>query len=119
MEAQFASAARSEEARINGQSELFGGGRPEPLPLPAVEPWLPAERLTREYMEDKGVDWRFIRTYGATEVFPPEDADLIVDNTATNMDVRNIKFGFEFLGTEAGFGIIQSLIDYSESSSYG
>ena len=25
----------------------------------------------------------FVRSYGATEVFPPEDADLIVDNTAT------------------------------------
>lgn len=41
------------------------------------------ERLTRRYMEDKGVDWTFIRTYGATEVFPPEDADMIVDNTAS------------------------------------
>ena len=26
---------------------------------------------------------RFVRSYGATEVLPPEDADLIVDNTAT------------------------------------
>jgi ATP phosphoribosyltransferase len=41
------------------------------------------ERLTREYMERRGADWRFIRTYGATEVFPPEDADMIVDNTAS------------------------------------
>jgi len=43
----------------------------------------------------------------------------IVDNTATNMRDQNIKFGFEFLKTQAGFGIIQSLIDYSEESSYG
>ncbi len=43
----------------------------------------------------------------------------IVDNTATNMRDQNIKFGFEFLNTQAGFGIIQSLIDYSEESSYG
>ena len=41
------------------------------------------ERLTRRYMEPQGVEWHFIRTYGATEVYPPEDADLIVDNTAT------------------------------------
>jgi ATP phosphoribosyltransferase len=41
------------------------------------------ERLTREWIDGQGVEWRFIRTYGATEVFPPEDADLIVDNTAT------------------------------------
>jgi ATP phosphoribosyltransferase-like protein len=26
---------------------------------------------------------RVVRSYGATEVFPPEDADLIVDNAAT------------------------------------
>jgi len=41
------------------------------------------ENLTRGYMDPRGIDWRFVRTYGATEVFPPEDADLIVDNTAT------------------------------------
>ena len=41
------------------------------------------ERLTAQYMSARGVDWRYVRTYGATEVFPPEDADLIVDNTAT------------------------------------
>ena len=28
-------------------------------------------------------DASFVRSYGATEVFPPEDADVIVDNTAT------------------------------------
>lgn len=43
----------------------------------------------------------------------------IVDNTSTNMREQNIKFGFEFLQTQAGFAIIQSLIDYSEKSSYG
>jgi DNA polymerase III subunit alpha len=33
-----------------GQSELFGGpAAAEPLVLPRVEPWLPAERLRREY----------------------------------------------------------------------
>jgi DNA polymerase-3 subunit alpha len=45
----LAAAARSEGARVGGQNELFGGGRPEPLPLPDRDPWLPAERLTREY----------------------------------------------------------------------
>jgi len=43
----------------------------------------------------------------------------IIDNTATNMRDQNIEFGFKFLNTQAGFGIIQSLIDYSEESSYG
>ena len=47
------------------------------------------ERLTRGYMEAKGVDYRYVRTYGATEVFPPEDADLIVDNTASGTTLRS------------------------------
>ncbi len=44
-------AARSENGRLNGQDELFGGeaDRAEPLHLPAGEPWLPAERLTHEF----------------------------------------------------------------------
>jgi ATP phosphoribosyltransferase len=38
-------------------------------------------RLTRQWIEQCGLEARFLRTFGATEVFPPEDADLIVDNT--------------------------------------
>ena len=41
------------------------------------------ERLTRNWISARVLDARFVRSYGATEVFPPEDADLIVDNTAT------------------------------------
>lgn len=41
------------------------------------------ERLTREWIERRGLRARFVRSFGATEVFPPEDADCIVDNTAT------------------------------------
>jgi ATP phosphoribosyltransferase len=41
------------------------------------------ERLTRSWITSRGLDASFVRSYGATEVFPPEDADLIVDNTAT------------------------------------
>lgn len=41
------------------------------------------EALTREWARARGLEVRILRTYGATEVFPPEDADLIVDNTAT------------------------------------
>ncbi len=46
----LATAQRSHEDAALGQSELFGGpAAAEPLRLPAVEPWLPAERLRREY----------------------------------------------------------------------
>jgi len=41
------------------------------------------ERLTRNWIEARQLDASFVHSYGATEVFPPEDADIIVDNTAT------------------------------------
>jgi ATP phosphoribosyltransferase len=41
------------------------------------------ERLATSWIESRGLDAAFVHSYGATEVFPPEDADVIVDNTAT------------------------------------
>lgn len=41
------------------------------------------ERLTRQWIEKRAPEAQFLRSYGATEVLPPEDADLIIDNTAT------------------------------------
>lgn len=46
------------------------------------------ERLTRAWIASEGLDATFVRSYGATEVFPPEDADCIVDNTATGSTLR-------------------------------
>ena len=43
-------AQRAHDTAAVGQSELFGGGGTrEPIALPQVEAWLPAERLRREY----------------------------------------------------------------------
>jgi DNA polymerase-3 subunit alpha len=43
-------AQRAHEDAAIGQSELFGGSAaPTPIALPVMEPWLPAERLKREY----------------------------------------------------------------------
>ena len=40
--------------------------------------------LTRRWIERRGIkNATFLRSYGATEVLPPDDADCIVDNTAT------------------------------------
>ena len=41
------------------------------------------ERLTLGWIGAMNLDACFVKANGATEVFPPEDADLIVDNTAT------------------------------------
>ena len=46
----LATAQRSHEAVSVGQNELFGGAAGgEKIMLPAAEPWLPADRLRREY----------------------------------------------------------------------
>ncbi|MFZ3242352.1 MAG: DNA polymerase III subunit alpha, partial [Pseudolabrys sp.] len=46
----LARAQRAHETAAMGQSELFGGGTTrEQIVLPQVEPWLPADRLRREY----------------------------------------------------------------------
>jgi DNA polymerase III subunit alpha len=46
----LATAQRTHEDAAIGQSELFGGAAaPAPIVLPALEAWLPAERLQREY----------------------------------------------------------------------
>ncbi len=46
------------------------------------------ERLTQAWIRRKKMKATFVRSYGATEVFPPEDADCIVDNTATGDTLR-------------------------------
>jgi ATP phosphoribosyltransferase len=46
------------------------------------------ERITRAWLERRGFDGHVVRSYGATEVFPPEDADCIVDNTATGATLK-------------------------------
>jgi len=46
------------------------------------------EALTRRWMAELGLDASFVRSYGATEVFPPEDADCIVDNSASGSTLR-------------------------------
>jgi len=42
----------------------------------------------------------------------------LVSNTMHNLQVRNIRSGFDFLGREAGFAIGESLIDYSPTDTY-
>jgi ATP phosphoribosyltransferase len=57
-----------------------GGG---PLPDRRVVVASEYERLARAWIADRRLAADFVRSYGATEVFPPEDADVIIDNTAT------------------------------------
>ncbi|MEC9373535.1 MAG: ATP phosphoribosyltransferase [Planctomycetota bacterium] len=45
-------------------------------------------RLTQRWIEENDLNARLLRTWGATEVFPPEDADCIVDNCASGATLR-------------------------------
>jgi DNA polymerase-3 subunit alpha len=50
VDAVLAEAQRAHDSAARGQSELFGGvSANSPLALPGVEPWLPAERLQKEF----------------------------------------------------------------------
>ncbi len=46
------------------------------------------ETLTKAWIARRDLDAEFVRSFGATEVFPPEDADVIVDNTATGSTLQ-------------------------------
>lgn len=45
--------------------------------------------LAETYINKKKLNSIFVRTYGATEALPPEDADLIIDNTATGATLNS------------------------------
>lgn len=51
------------------------------------------ENISRKYLKKEKYKFNFLRTYGATEVFPPDDADMIIDNTSTGttLEEHNLK----------------------------
>ena len=63
--------------------DLFAQVRDRPLIIASEYP-----RMVDKFMEGRNVPYRCLRTFGATEVFPPEDADMIVDNTETGSTLR-------------------------------
>ncbi|GHV86450.1 ATP phosphoribosyltransferase [Spirochaetia bacterium] len=46
-------------------------------------------KLAGDWLTAKGYHFRILRTYGATEVFPPDDADMIIDNTSTGQTLKD------------------------------
>ena len=67
-----------------------GNGRSLPAPLVVASEY---ERLTRNWIARRELDAVFVRSYGATEVFPPEDADCVVDLAATGatLEANNLE----------------------------
>jgi ATP phosphoribosyltransferase len=63
----------------------FAAGRLERAPFVVASEY---QRLTLAWLERRGYRATFVHSYGATEVFPPEDADCIVDNMATGETLK-------------------------------
>lgn len=63
----------------------FWPDRAAAKPLTAATEYV---RMTTRWLNERQIDAKVIRSYGATEVYPPEDADFIVDNTATGATLR-------------------------------
>lgn len=78
-------AAAPEASRPGEAPEGSGSAAPPGRPLIVASEY---ERITRRYLDGLGRPYLFIRTFGATEVFPPEDADMILDLVATGTTLR-------------------------------
>ncbi len=63
------------------------------------------ENITRKYLQEKNYQYIFLKTYGATEVFPPDDADVIIDNTSTGRTIEehNLKIIDHILDSSTRF----------------
>ena len=46
------------------------------------------QRTTQKWIARRGLDATFLRSFGSTEVYPPEDADCIIDVVATGATLR-------------------------------
>lgn len=63
------------------------------------------ENISRKFLSKNNYDYRLIRTYGATEAFPPQDADMIIDNSASGQTLRehNLKVVAQIMDSSTRF----------------
>jgi len=47
------------------------------------------EHIAKKFLKQQGYDFYLLRTFGATEAFPPQDADMIIDNTSTGQTLKD------------------------------
>lgn len=80
--------AAAPEALLNTDASKGGDAGVGDLPKRSMVVATEYAGLTKRWIEMQGLDATVVRTFGATEVFPPEDADFVVDNTATGATLR-------------------------------
>lgn len=63
------------------------------------------QQISTNFLQREGFDFVFIRTYGASEAFPPQDADMIIDNRSTGQTLRehNLKAIAEIMTSSTRF----------------
>ncbi|MBV9174958.1 MAG: amino acid ABC transporter permease [Chloroflexi bacterium] len=65
------------------------------------------------------IDWRSVIVQALVLLALVALVLWLINNVATALSHRHVASGFAFLDRTAGFGIAQSLIEYTEESSYG
>lgn len=76
------------------------GETPESLKKRKIVVATEYEKLARDYLAANGYDFSIIKSFGTTEVFPPDDADAIVDNTSSGTTLR--ENGLDIVATILG-----------------
>ena len=71
------------------------------------------ENLASGWLTENKFDFVLLRTYGATEVFPPDDADMIIDNTSTGRTLleHDLKIVDTVLKSSTAFVANKSVLD--------
>ncbi|MDX2148639.1 MAG: ATP phosphoribosyltransferase [Planctomycetota bacterium] len=89
---------------------LLEGGK---LPSRRLRVASEMERLTRSWISSRGRDDVFVRSYGATEVLPPEDADCIVDIAASGatLEANGLVVVDELMRSTTGFYASRAAMD--------
>ncbi len=70
---------------VAAPSEILSNGQLPNRPLVVATEY---PQLAHQWIRDNQLNATVLQTFGATEVFPPEDADCIIDNTATGSTLR-------------------------------
>lgn len=64
------------------------GETPESLKKRRIVVATEYEKIARDYLAKEGYNFAILKSFGTTEVFPPDDADAIVDNTSSGTTLR-------------------------------
>ncbi len=76
------------------------------------------EKIAKSWLDDQGFDYELLTVHGATEVYPPEDADMIIDNTSTGNTLRdnNLKIVATLMQSSTNFVATKSAMNDSWKS---